>query len=105
LAGAVNAKGTFDKHNAKITKQRSSLLTLIETWRTAGELSEENATEAIDYVSSDDPFVWHPFLYVIPVSGISDERVTRVSLQHRAGLGPEYLIKDLAGNEFDRIRL
>ena len=66
-------------------------------------MSDQDADEAIGYVSSNEPSIWRPLLYIIPLSGITEDRVTIVPHDKRAGSGPEYVIEDLAGSEFERI--
>lgn len=102
LAAAV--RGPIDRHNPKIVSQRAGLLKLIEDWRGDGSLPEDNANEIVALLGADDYSIWRPVLYIIPRSSISPNRIELVPMPDRAGLGPEYIIRDLAGSEFERIQ-
>jgi len=67
-------------------------------------LTGEDADEAIGLLNADDYFIWRPLLYIIPCSSVAKGRVRRVTAKDRAGPGAEYIIEDLAGHEFERIR-
>ena len=95
---------TFDKHNPNIKRWRASLKSRVEQWRRAGELAEQDANDLIAILDSDERAVWQPLLYIIPTAAIPTSRIEHVSIGERAGLGPEFRIRDLAGSEFERIR-
>ena len=89
-----------DKHSAKITAQKASFTArAIENFN-EGTISEE-AKDEIIYIVDNTPFeYWRPLLYIIPSEFVKD-RVDLVPIEKRAGLGNEYIIKDLKRNEFD----
>jgi hypothetical protein len=103
LAEAVRGP-SFDRHNPKIISQQASLLKLIEGWRTDGSLSDDDEKEIVGLLRSHDYFIWRPILYIIPCALISTDRIELVPMDARAGSGPEYIIRDLVGTEFERIR-
>jgi hypothetical protein len=95
--------GAGDRHNPKIVAQRASLAARAEQWRVNGEISDAIANEILGILNSGDLNIWRPLLYVIPKSAIDMARVELVPFAERAGLGEEFRIMDLRGDEFDRI--
>jgi hypothetical protein len=92
-----------DTHDEKIAAQRASLLALAVRWADAGEISAEQRAD-IAYRINNAPFDhWRPLIYVIPRQPIEDRRLERVPAAQCAGLGPEFIIRDLHGTEFDLI--
>jgi hypothetical protein len=101
LARAVRAG---DNHNAKILAQRTSLSVLAERWRIAGEISDAAADEILAILNGADISIWRPNLYIVPKAAINPAaRVCLVPIAERAGLGDEFIIRDLRAEEFDRV--
>jgi|SRR5215467_1657838 len=92
-----------DSHNAKILEQKASFLRLAVAWLDAREISQDESDEIV-YLVTNAPFItyWRPLIYVIP-RGPVEGRLERVPAARCAGLGPEYIIRDLKGTEFDLI--
>lgn len=97
---------TGDTHNAKIVEQRNSLLQLAIEWESKGEISAAVSAD-MSYVVQHHPdfHIWRPLIYVIPLTPSVERRRVAVPLAHCAGLGPEYIIKDLNDFEFDLIEV
>ena len=95
-----------DTHNAKIVEQRNTLLQLAIEWETKGEISAATSAD-ISYIVQQYPDfrIWRPVIYVIPLTSSVESRKVQVPLARCAGLGPEYIIKDLSGDEFDVIEV
>jgi len=91
-----------DTHDEKIEAQKASLASLAVKWAEAGEISESDRVDIL-YKVNKGPFdYWRPLIYVIPRQPI-EARLERVSADQCAGLGPEFIVRDLRGNEFDII--
>lgn len=91
-----------DSHSAKITAQKASLSTLAVKWAAAKEITEEQKEDIILMVDKATFDEWRPLLYVIPRgAAIIPPRLQTVPVGQRAGLGEEYIIKDLQGTEFE----
>jgi hypothetical protein len=101
LADAVRPNA--DIHNAKIITQKAGITARAEQWRSAGEISDAVANEILGILQGGDRSIWRPLLYVIPKSAIDPARVELVPFAERAGIGDEFRIRDLRGNEFDWI--
>lgn len=93
-----------DQHSAKIVQMRASLENLAVTWRNNGEITPEEAEEIV-YMVKQAPFAnWRPLVYVIPYSVVAS-RLKLVPIGQRASMGIEYILPDLARQEFDIIEL
>jgi hypothetical protein len=93
-----------DKHSAKISEQKMSLLKLAVDWENAKEISSDERDEIIyltEHASFDE---WRPLLYVIPSEPVKS-RLKLVPPAKRAGFGVEYIIEDLKRFEFDTVEL
>jgi len=89
-----------DTHDDKIEAQRGSFMKLAVDWHAAGEITEEQRVD-IHYMATTAPLThWRPLVYVIP-RHLVEARLQRVPVSKAAGLGPEFIIPDLRGNEFD----
>ena len=88
-----------DNHSAKVVEQRMSLRRRALAWHKAGSITDSEKQEII-WLAKNSPLIdFRPLIYVIPWQPI----VTRAQLvppNKRAGLGPEYIISDLTGDEF-----
>jgi hypothetical protein len=92
-----------DTHDEKIAAQKASLLTLAVKWADAGSITQEQRADIVYRVNSAPFEHWRPLIYVVPTQGIHPNRLTQVPANQCAGLGPEFIIRDLQGNEFDII--
>lgn len=72
--------------------------------RLVRRLAEEK-DDIIYLVGTGDFSLWRPLLYVIPRTPQIDARIQAVPMAQRAGVGPEFIIPDLARDEFDIIEL
>ena len=91
-----------DKHCDKIVSQRSSYKARAAAWHAAGEITQAQLEEIVYFADEPDLAKWRPLLYVIPLAAVAS-RIQVVPAVKRAGLGPEYIIPDLAESEFDVI--
>ena len=90
-----------DSHSEKIVKQKSSLKARAVKREEDGTITREHKQEIVYYVDEADWSWWRPVIYLIPRGSIADARVKLVPHARRAGFGPEYIIEDLHGSEFD----
>lgn len=97
LSAAVNNR---ERHN----ERKLSLIARTEDWRAKGLISGRQADDVLFIINDNEISNWRPLLYIIPVAGIDHQRIERVPLADCAGYGDEYIIRDLAGSEFDRIQ-
>ena len=93
-----------DEHSYKIAEQRASLSKLALDWSRTAEINEATAQEIIGLADLAKIDLWRPLIYVIPRTTV-ESKMSLVPLKDRAGPGPEYIIADLCGSEFDRIEL
>jgi hypothetical protein len=93
-----------DMHSNKIAQQKASFKSLAVDWEVKGEISIAERDEIITMVDTVSFDYWRPLVYIIPRVRVH-KRLELVGLTKRAGLGPEYIIKDLKRNEFDLIEL
>jgi hypothetical protein len=101
-----NAVRRTDKHNSKITQQIASLSAHAVQWETDRVITTAEKADIL-YMLNEPRFFshWRPLLYVIPVTSAVTSRLRPVPAHLCASLGAEYIIEDLAGNEFDVIEL
>jgi hypothetical protein len=93
-----------DRHCFKINEQKLSLKNLALKWEANGEIGQLDKAEIVylvDNASFDD---WRPLIYVMPRIGVQN-RMQSVPANNRASFGPEYIVSDLARDEFDIIEL
>ena len=91
-----------DRNSEKITKQRATLASLAIQWATAGEITNDDKEEIVYMVTTATFEMWRPLLYLIPRGpAIVAPRLQVVPPANRAGHGPEYIIEDLKGTEFE----
>jgi hypothetical protein len=93
-----------DRHSAKITEQKASFALLAKSWLDAQELSQSDFDDLLFMIQNSEMEHWRPLIYVIPRATVADRLVT-VPLARRAGLGDEYIIKDLKRDEFEIMEL
>ncbi|WP_080055308.1 hypothetical protein [Spirosoma aerolatum] len=88
-----------DRHNYKILEQRTNLKNYAAKSASNGTITDDQRDEIIYLADSDLNDIWRPLVYVIPKAAVLS-RIELVPLAQRAGMGPEYRIKDLKGTEF-----
>jgi len=93
-----------DMHSNKIAQQKGSFKSLAVDWELKGEISIADRDEIITMVDTVSFDYWRPLIYIIPHVKVR-KRLEPVELTKRAGLGSEFIIKDLKRNEFDLIEL
>lgn len=92
-----------DTHYWKINEQIASLTKLAIDWEAAKEISPADRDDILYMIKEQSFFqYWRPVLYVIP-RVLVDARLKPVPMAKCASLGPEFILEDLAANEFDRI--
>jgi hypothetical protein len=89
-----------DKHNDKIVSMRAGCLARAEAWLAAGDITANDRDEIVYLVTQDDFELWRPVLYLIPRNPV-EARLKPVPPAKRAGVGPEYIIEELAAAEFE----
>lgn len=94
-----------DIHSAKINAQKATLASLAVMWEGAGTITTAQKDDIFYLVNSADFSLWRPLLYVIPRNPGIDARLQHVPMSRRAGVGPEFIIPDLARDEFDIVEL
>lgn len=95
---------TRDNHSDLIERIRAAMLKAATDWRGSGSIDEKSYQEIVELLMRADIGAFRPVIYVIPRELI-DSRVVEVDMKRRAGAGPEHLIEDLKGAEFDFIRI
>jgi hypothetical protein len=94
-----------DTHNAKIKEQIAGLTALAVKWEKAGEITTIQKDDIIFMVNEPRYFqYWRPLLYVVP-KALVQSRIKPVPMALCAGLGNEYIVEDLRGDEFGVIEL
>ena len=93
-----------DDHSALIAGWRATFTALALDWHAGGDITAELRDEIVLLAKSKDFRLWRPLLYVIPRDRVAN-RLKRVPIERRAGLGEEYIIEDLKGSEFDILEL
>jgi hypothetical protein len=91
-----------DKHNATIVRVRAMYAALSEQSVAAGTMGSDERDELLYIANGSDLTLWRPVLYVIPRDSVAG-RLEVVPAERRAGAGQEFIIRDLARDEFDRI--
>ena len=93
-----------DRHSAKIVEQKASLQSLALKFEASGRITPDEAEEIV-YMAENATFrEWRPLIYVIPRDAVI-AKLKLVAPAKRASIGVEYIIEDLARNEFDIIEL
>jgi hypothetical protein len=93
-----------DRHSAKLTEQKASLQSLAVMFESSGRITHDEAEEIIYMAEHATAQEWRPLIYVIP-RDVVQAKLKLVSPAKRASIGVEYIIEDLARNEFDIIEL
>ncbi|MFG6462308.1 hypothetical protein ACG04Q_12070 [Roseateles sp. DXS20W] len=93
-----------DGHNPYAMNVRNRYAALTAGWVKEGKLSQDQSDEIAAILSSDNEDLWQPVLYVIRRDAVK-ERMEVVRRESRAGIGLEYIIRDLVPTEFDLLRL
>lgn len=91
-------------HSAKLTAQKASFIARAQEWEKAGTISEVDRDDIIFMVNNASPKDWRPLIYVIRRDAVVP-RLEHVPAKDRAGLGDEFIIRDLARDEFDILEL
>jgi len=94
-----------DRHDPKIEGQKGALIARAIQWHLDGKLTENQRDEIVFIAENAAITDWRPLLYIIPREKIEPERIVLVKIDRRAGLGPEYIIENLQGNEFEVIEV
>lgn len=92
---------TPDNHHPFVQGQKNRIVKRVRSCLKEGEITEQASTEILALLNSGSPQLWRPFVYVIPRTKIVESRIHPVAPKKRASLGPEFIIEDLRGNEFD----
>jgi hypothetical protein len=93
-----------DLHSAKITAQKASFIARAHEWeqtKMITALDREDIIYVVEHATSKD---WRPLIYVIRRDAVA-ARLQLVPAKQRAGIGNEYIIPDLARDEFDIIEI
>lgn len=93
-----------DKHCSKIADTRATLKSLAVDWNNKGEVTAEEKEEIILLADDNDSLYWRPLVYVIPRK-LVESQLKAVALGKRASFGNEFIIENLARNEFDIIEV
>jgi hypothetical protein len=91
-----------DNHSEKIKEQRAGLIARAIEWHALGEIPENQKDEIIYQANLSVGPLWRPIIYVIPYGPVAS-RLRLVPAASRAGFADEFIIADLARNEFDII--
>ena len=100
----ANAVRRNERHHSKIDSIRTTYTTLAANWVSDGSMSSADRDELIYLLEHVEINQWRPMMYVIP-RGLVLARMRVVHPSKRAGLGMEYIIDVLAGNEFDLLEI
>lgn len=101
LASAVK-RG--ERHHTKISAIKATYTTLAASWVSDGSMTSDDRDELVYLLEHAEISQWRPVMYVIPRSGVSN-KIKTVHPSKRAGIGMEYIIDDLVGNEFDLLEI
>ena len=101
LADAV-AKG--DRGDAKIKFVTEDYLQRGTTMVAAGTMAPETYAEMAEFMRLAQITEWRPMLYVIPKARVLI-KLELVPLAKRAGLGKEYIVRDLPRGDFDLLEI
>lgn len=93
-----------DTHCQKIQDQKSTIRELAVEWNQNDQITGRQAQEIHMMMEEGDFQNWRPLLYVIP-STLVEDRVQFVPYENRASLGPEWVIENLDGGEFQLVEL
>jgi hypothetical protein len=91
-----------DLHDGKIEAQKASFMKLAVEWAKAGAITPEQKDEIFYLVDKASFDYWRPLIYVIPRAPVA-ARLEPVPIAQCAGLGPEFILRDLHATEFDLI--
>ncbi len=90
-----------DRHFTKFDRIRAGYLDRALTAKKVGALSEAQYDELVVTIQSNDFNLWRPIVYLIPRHLIDPTRLQLVPAAQRAGLGNEFVIRDLKREEFE----
>jgi hypothetical protein len=93
-----------DLHSTKLGEQRASFKARAHEWEKTGTISATDREDIIYMVDNATSKDWRPLIYVIHREPVAS-RLQSVPASRRAGIGPEYIIADLARHEFDILEL
>jgi hypothetical protein len=92
-----------DNHSSKMNEIKAGLLKAILRKREDESLTEEQEKEANNIIGASTINLYKPYLYLIP--NASTLNIAKAEVGEKAEvLSEEYIIKDLASNEFDIIK-
>jgi hypothetical protein len=91
-----------DSHDARIKGYKRTFDQLATTWLDSKEITQDQHDEIRAQCKLNSWRMWRPLLYVIPRAPIEAAgRLQLVSVSRRAGPGKEFIVADLAADEFD----
>ena len=93
-----------DRHDHRIVGWRTSLLAHLTVWESDGTIEEESVKELAYMVEHGELDLWRPLVYLVEKSAVTPQ-MKLVPIDKRAGYGPEYIVEDLMGTEFDLLEL
>lgn len=93
-----------DTHSASIVNQKAGIKARAIEWHGRGEISEQDLQDITYMADKGRKNDWRPVIYVISSERVKD-RLESVPVKDRAGIGMEYVIKDLNDDEFDLIEV
>jgi len=93
-----------DLHSPKLAAQKASFIARAHEWERAGSISSSDREDIVYMVEHATSKDWRPLIYVIRQEAVAS-RLEPVPAHMRAGIGDEYIIRDLARNEFDIIEI
>jgi hypothetical protein len=93
-----------DAHDDRIRSYKRKFKALASDWYDRGDITEAQRDEIKAICNRHSWLTWRPKLLVIPRANV-ESRLEEVPVRLRAGVGPEYIIKDLAAHEFTYITL
>lgn len=88
-----------DQHDPKIASQKSTISGLAIKLAADGQILESERDEIVAMLSKASITDWRPLIFVIPYERVAS-RVKIVPVADRASIEPEYIISDLADDEF-----
>lgn len=93
-----------DTHSSLINGQKASIKARAIEWFKKDEISQEELEDIIFMVDKNRESDWRPVIYVIHRQ-LVEAKLKPVPVKDRAGVGMEYVIRDLTFDEFDMIEV
>jgi hypothetical protein len=95
-----------DRHDSRIKGYKRTFKGLARTWLDTAVITQNQHDEILALCKQNSWQIWRPLLYVIPRAPIEAAgRLQLVPVGRRAGPGDEFIVADLASDEFDIIEL